>query len=838
VASTDVEVLTPVTPFINIVGGNQWPAGSLIQIELHKHFSGPYDLYFSPITHTVSAVLIESNISPNAAGFYQTTFVIPAGTPGGDYEIRTEPAGGGPTEATTTIEVSSVPLIQLAEGSIVLPGSNITVQLLNHAPNDSFQIFLDGNLLFNIPTDASGQGTLVYDLSNLPGLDGGPFALESRKDGVVVATTDIFIIAPDLQVTDIQYPPGPPLNVEIPMTVTVLNNSDVPLAGEYFDVDLYVNPLHPPTTSSQFPPGDYKLWANTVPAHGTIQVVFHLTLRGAQHTLYGRVDTSNYIVETDDGNNIYQELVVSTACVAQITNGLSSGANWTARDYGNADIPPSTFSVSGGAMNITSDGSSNSGTSDNMYLVYYTPQTLSGDFEVRVRVVSAPTQRQYATSGLEIRGDVGSASSPKVELGVIRTNSSGTAVVKVRPSYRDGGGVSNPAGDATISNRVWLRIVRSGNRFIYYYSDSDSATPPASGAWTQIGEATLANMGQDVTVGFFHVSASTGSSTASSQFDNFHLCLRDAGAPPPEDFPPGLMVCSGNLLQNSGFENSLLAPWTAPNGAVNKVPDEYQGVFSALMYTWVPGAHQQPVLAQPFTMPDWVISSTTTINLSLYQCVRDMAGSGAEPNDHLNAGLRTTGGTPTLVTTPTLVADGNTANSGPCTPGDFGPYSTNLAAAMLAAGNNPESYANQTLRLDLYDTSSNLSVCNGPGGGPGNAACYETDYRLDNVELEVCTTQPIPPHQPGQATIGGPLRVFVGGAPQPRPGVRVWTYRQNGELLTTYTLHDSTYHFYNVEPGEYVIYAEHWDGPNLYSAFTTVTVGADQIISNLSLLLR
>ena len=109
---------------------------------------------------------------------------------------------------------------------------------------------------------------------------------------------------------------------------------------------------------------------------------------------------------------------------------------------------------------------------------------------------------------------------------------------------------------------------------------------------------------------------------------------------------------------------------------------------------------------------------------------------------------------------------------------------------------------------------------------------------MDNVELEVCTTQPIPPHEPGKATIGGPLRVFLSGAPQLKQGVRVWTYKQNGDLLTTYSLHDSNYFFYNVDPGEYVIYSEYWDGPNLYSAFTTVTVRPDETITDLSLLLR
>jgi hypothetical protein len=1015
VASTDVEVFTPPNPFIVVVGGVEWPAGSLIQIELHKHFSGPYNLYFE-------GTLIESDISPNASGFYQTTYIIPIATANGSYEIRTERVSDGGTEATLTIDVTSVPLIQVAEGTTVQPGADITIELLHHPPNDSFEIYLDGNLLFNIPTNASGSGSRIYDLSNLPGLLGGPFLLESRQGGVTIASIEIYIIAPDLQVTDIEFPTGPPIDTEIPVTVTVFNDSTVSVTGEYFDVDLYIDPIREPVISSQFPPGDYKRWLNSIPPNSTAQTVFNLTLSGADHMVYGRVDTSNYVIETDDTNNIYEATVLPPCAVEA---DPASGADWTGVDYGDADIPPSSFSVSGGAINLVSDGSSSFGSSDNLYFVYYnSPVPIIGDFDLRVRMTEGPGddagEQDWAKAGLEVRSNVGSASSPKVELAAANSGHvSGSPGVLA--AYRDGGDTSRPddaTTDVAVDYPVWLRIVRNGDDFTYYYSDSDLATPPAVDAWTAHGSVQMSNMGNLVTVGLFNTSYSS-SATDTSSFDSFHLCIKDnatcgavdetdgrivleavnytahtprtptqggsgehrweqyvwngfvgmralpdngtnqntdyaanspelqyqanfdasgtyyvwvygrgpdgssdsvhvgldgaeiatadrmgsfpsgsigwsnstmdvvrasinvassglhtinvwmredgfqffkllltddpsfvpsgnidqspcSGTEPGgsgDEFPPGLEICTGNLFQNSGFENSLLAPWTAPNGAVNKNDQQYEGQFAAFMYTYITGAHQQPALGQPFDMPDWIISSTTSIDLSLYRCVRDYTGSGAEPDDHLDVGLRSIGITPTLISTPTLVADGNTTDTGPCLSTDYTAYSTDLAAAIKAVGSNPEDYAGQPLELYLYDTSSDLSVCNA-GGGPSNSACYETDYRLDEVELEVCTRQPIPPHEPGKATIGGPLRVFIGGAPRPKQGVRVWTYKQNGELLITYTLHDSNYFFYNVDPGEYVIYAEHWEGSDLYSAFTTVTVGADETITNLSLLLR
>jgi hypothetical protein len=834
VASTMVDVFIPEDPTIIVVGGTEWPAGSLIQIELHKHSSGPYNLYFG-------STLIESNIAPDASGFYQTTYVIPISTNNGDYEIRTELSDGSEV-ATTTIKVTSVPRIRVKEGNIVQPGADITIQLLQHAFDDSFGIYLDGNFLFNLPTNGSGTGSRVYDLSNLPNLQGGPFVLESRKNGETVASTEIYVMAPDLQITNIEFPPGPPINVEIPVTVTVFNNSPVSISGEYFDVDLYVDPRYAPTTSSPFPPGDFKRWVSTVPPTGTTQVVFNLTLRGADHIVYGRVDTSNYIVETNEANNIYQT-TVSAACLAEVTNALDSAANWTGVGYGDAD--EGSFSVGGGKIDLSSNGSDTMQSSDNMYLVYYNPQAISGDFEVRVRIRQGPMQHHWAKAGLEIRSDVGSASSPKVDLAVANSGDVNWNP-GVQAGYRDGsGGVNRPSdgpgdgsSDARVAYEVWLRIVRNGDRFTYYYSDSDSATPPADDAWTPHGSVQMANMGESVTIGLFNASYHSNQ-TDTSSFDNFHICLKDVEAPPTgEDFPPGLMVCSGNLIQNGGFEDTLLAPWRRSGNEVNRDTDQYEGQRAVHMLTYS-FEYAQPKLWQAFVMPDWIISETTTIDLSLYVCVRDIPAStngGPEP-DELMVGLRDI--TPTLISESRVVANGNTANSGPCLQGDYTLFSTktpavsDLATAIKQAGRNPESYAGDTLQLYFYDTGN--SSCS---GNPSDPNCYETNYRLDSVELEVCTTQPIPPLEPGKAIIGGPLRVFLSGAPTPKQGVRVWTYKRNGELITTYSLHDSNYFFYNVDPGEYVIYSEYWDGPNLFSAFTTVTVGPGETITNLSLLLR
>jgi hypothetical protein len=395
------------------------------------------------------------------------------------------------------------------------------------------------------------------------------------------------------------------------------------------------------------------------------------------------------------------------------------------------------------------------------------------------------------------------------------------------------------ATDVAVSYPVWLRIARSGDSFTYYYSDSDSDTPPAEGDWIQHGSAQMADIGGAVTVGLFNASGSLDASLTSS-FDKFYICLKGSSGP-PQDFPPGLTVCT-NVIQNGGFEGDELAPWRAPNGAVDVKTDFSPGFEgeAALMYTYrQQEPHHQPVLAQTFSMPAW-INPSTTIDLSLYYCVRDYPGSGPEPDDDLYIGLRSTGNPPEPVFDPIWVADGDTADSGPCLSTDYTLFPSDWAQAMVDAGKDPQSYAGQPLELYLYDTSSDPSVCRPPTAHL-DPTCYETDFYVDEVALNVCTTQATPDPENGKAyRVGGQLRVFIGGAPQPKQGVWVWMYKADGSgnVLTTYSLQDSNYFFYNVDPGDYIIYSEYWDGPNLYSAFTAVRVSAGAGSDNENLLLR
>ena len=101
---------------------------------------------------------------------------------------------------------------------------------------------------------------------------------------------------------------------------------------------------------------------------------------------------------------------------------------------------------------------------------------------------------------------------------------------------------------------------------------------------------------------------------------------------------------------------------------------------------------------------------------------------------------------------------------------------------------------------------------------------YGTWFYLDDVECNVCTEWPIPDPESGTASIGGVVRVGF----SPMTGVEVAAYSQGGQLYRTTTIHDGSYHFYNIPPGTYHIYAEAWVSSSLLTASDTVTVVADE----------
>ena len=105
-----------------------------------------------------------------------------------------------------------------------------------------------------------------------------------------------------------------------------------------------------------------------------------------------------------------------------------------------------------------------------------------------------------------------------------------------------------------------------------------------------------------------------------------------------------------------------------------------------------------------------------------------------------------------------------------------------------------------------------------------------TWFYLDELECEVCVDWPVPEQQPMKGSIGGTLNLN-GWA---EAGVAVWAYNQNTDVTyQTVSLGSEdnfpkgTYHFYNIEPGNYRVYSELWVDGWLYWDVRSAEVFAD-----------
>lgn len=302
----------------------------------------------------------------------------------------------------------------------------------------------------------------------------------------------------------------------------------------------------------------------------------------------------------------------------------------------------------------------------------------------------------------------------------------------------------------------------------------------------------------------------------------------DCTVPTPPELPPGLRQCE-SPLDNTSFE--LPGVWdfgedqnTRRSGFPYPDPGTSWGVL--MPASFFGGQNNAPYLSQEFTLPEWLSADDTTAYLSLYKAVYkllnpDFAGVDS-PDDYLYAQLRVDmGNGMEAVTDNIVIATGADKPIPPRT--NIDPNNPHLPSN----GEDDWVYiAPNDLNLFDYLTTSDIEslagkqaelylVAPNPAVEPGNTAQeYTTNFYLDNVELQICTEEPIPDLQPGFGHITGQLTVFINGSLRRIPGVQVWTYRIDGALQTTYTVDKpagDNYGFYNLEPGKYVVFAQYVD---------------------------
>lgn len=821
----NVQISTPSGPFLTIDGGYTWPVGSVINIQAHRHLqaNNPYYFQFGSWRVPIAGSSPANTFNVGAAQTYVTSYQIPLTATIGvtaTIPVTSYVNATNAFVASRNVTVFPIPVILVLQGSTVTPDTIITIQLNNHAPNSSYQIFYANQFLAEVLTDANGQAQLSYDLKQLsifsppgdPNTYGNPYPLTSRflLNGATAATTQLTLRPADLRVVSIQVPSNPILNSNLPFTFTIQNTSSVTIT-RFFDTDLFLDPS--PQVPSYGPPfnfpGDYKLWRNSLAPGASFTIVqpFFIGSYGP-HRLYSYADTSKLILEGNETNNILSNTLTISCTPTLITDTFSSLSAWATQLYGNAENNGVAPQIVSDRLRLTSDGSNTALSDDNAltpprgYTFYRrtSPIATSSGLDVRVQVADAP-DTAGSKAGLEVR-DTLLPASPKLEFGLTRIGSNYQYQVVFRDSVSPTPVIVN-AGSAptpTTGSPVWLRIQRYGgtNTFLFYAS-----TNPAS--WGAPLYSATIRLGNQLEFGLFMNSATNNTSYQTALFDNFvfgdpNSCAAAQGQPPIDNTPPGLTSCTDPLAEKS-FENPPLTRWILAGAeGVTTAPGSAHTGNTKLLAPTFDSSFRQPFFYQRFTMPSFVISSTTNFRLNLFKNV-DVQVDGDDPNDRFYVLITTSPSlSGTHLTNPVQVTDGVWGST--YTPVEW----RNVALTLEpASGINLEDYAGQDLYVYFYNNSN--STCT-----PPNTNCHATKFYFDDVTLSPCTINPLPTtittRIRGEAIVhqasAGDLRI---------PGVRIWAYAEGGELYETTTIQNGEFNFYNLPATstglKYFIYSEH-----------------------------
>jgi hypothetical protein len=865
----NLQFVAPTAPYVAVNGGNRWPAGSLINIEVHLHpleqahylnFQGPVSQSPRPINEQVSTGNPGNTFNTNDCGFATVPYRISKTANNGTYLIESFLDSTDAEQAELEISVASVPYIQVLEGETVLPNQTITIELGNHRPSTGYRIKLENNTLIELVTDGDGKARFTYNLANLPADFNVPAnygvllelfseTLDTTPDKV--ASTGLILRGADLQVTTVELPPATNLNINsyMPVTITVQNVNTVPIQG-WFDTDLYFNPT--PIDPSYYKgfnfPGDVKHWESSLAPFGQAGDSFSFTITDTffageygPQKVHGFADTSNYVLEGELPNQVANpnNVLTNTTEVrcnvpprVEPFNSLPSG--WQTKRYGDATAG-SGASIVSGRLQLQNNGTStwNSNDTSGGELFYYLTSTVktSEDFNVAVQITTIDRNGSYAKAGIELRNSVESTTSPRVVFGLARDN--GGSNYFVQPAYRDGGGMTsadpvNPGDpsdfnggiydDFTLGTPVWLRIERlaGSNQFNFYFRES-SGSPPATGrqAWKDwwpaqpFARATVDGMAGQLFVGLFH-SPYTSNSNSKAQLDNFTLvdalgCVEGQGPPTSDDLPPGLTLCA-DPIQNQSFEQ-INRNWqlNRGEGVTFTSGNAKTGDNQLLAPTFLVNAGN-PWFYQSFIMPDWVISTTTSFSLNYARRVETSA-LGNQPADQFYAVVTTNPSSINNAIASRVTTPTLVAQGTSTDPLRWDKFSLPLPIINRST---LEDLAEQTLYLYFYNNSNSQAAC--------SPFCSNKFY-FDDVSLSPCTTQPLP--EPITTRIKGDLTLnFSDGSTNKLPYVKIWAYTpNNATVYETMTLQDGAFNFYNLPASvagtPYLIFAQY----NLVDAF-------------------
>lgn len=277
--------------------------------------------------------------------------------------------------------------------------------------------------------------------------------------------------------------------------------------------------------------------------------------------------------------------------------------------------------------------------------------------------------------------------------------------------------------------------------------------------------------------------------------------------------PPRFKECV-QVIELGDFEASVISPPWKHNVDVSHASDrKHSGSFSLQFRARASKApayrHLRPWAYQTVRVPDHVLPETTG-TLTYWQLVLPHPEGGTpDAGDRFYLAIRDSAGMTLTAGIP--LADGDKSTAG------FQHNAVTVPAIFAES-------AGEEIQIQFY------AVHDGDESG--------TDFFVDDIGFDICTTQPEPEDIPGTSSFGGLVQVLLGGRPIHSTAIPVWAFAPDGELVHTTTIHDSTYHFYNVSPASYTIYAEVWMGGVLYASSAEVDVTAGEHNYAVDLLLQ
>ncbi|MBN2007343.1 MAG: pilus assembly protein [Anaerolineae bacterium] len=666
-----------------------------------------------------------------------------------------------------------------------------------------------------VQVPATAMGTYYIESHYGSGGCGNPgdFVARSADIKIKLPNPDLHISAVNiLGPVEAKRAPGVPLT----LTVSVQNLQPVAVTTGPFDVDVYPNLDEPPYLLQL---SAEKQWVATIGPNATVVLTYVVSIEdvGTNH-LWAQVDTTNYIEEEDETNNIFGP-VDFEACVGSDDFDAGLKTVWSTGQYGDAN---GNAAVNGnGELAIMNKGSNLMNPNDNYFYVY---QAYPGDFDARLRIIGPPRIADYSKIGLHVRAALDRKSNYVMNMAMNRTTGYNPASSQMvhRTGTKDGARVED---DRVVNLPYWVRIVRKGTTYSFF--SSEEALPNSEADWRPAGS--IVNNTPMPFVGIAHANYNW-QTPSEGIVDDFMICPAEFTLGPGgggDDNPPGLIECE-ELLNVRGFEGNnatVFSYWHAGNVGAFRLTSQqrYRGNFSMRLHASL-GAYPcsqnslQPELYQDIQVPTTLYSITKLFVTGHYFVDgSDMECSNPnspDPNDTLSVKLLELNGD--QIAAPQTIIDGGVVSR-----------TWHTMVTTVTDAINLESYAGETVRLQW----------NGNHTGDYDG----TYFYLDDLSAQMCTLWPIPDPIDGTVSLGGKLTTRISGGTLrvALTGADVWAYTQNGEIYHTTSIQDGSYHFYNLpQAGTYIVYSEATVDGQLRTAVASVTLNPGERNYNINLFLQ